>query len=249
MTRLLAIDTSSASTIVVAADGERVAERRHEPGEDGRPQHTALGLVLAAEVLADLRLAWTDLERIGVGVGPGSFTGLRSGLSAAAGLARRLDVPLVPVTAPAILDHGARSAPGNVVQVLSVVDGRRRELFVARAHAAGADPGEASEIAVARRDALDELGDLHGWLAVGDGALLEAAKLTALGADVPPAGDPRHVLSAAALAALTAGGAPHTADAVRPAYGRRPDAIPTAEREAAARATATSVSSAGSVVR
>lgn len=244
--RLLAIDTSSASTIVVAAAGDRIAARRHDPGEDGRPQHTSLGLVLAAEVLADLGLAWGDLERVGVGVGPGSFTGLRSGLSAAAGLARRLGVPLVPVTAHAILDHGARSAPGNATQVLSIVDGRRRELFAARAAASGEDPGDASSIHVVRRDALEELGDLHGWLAVGDGALLEESKLSTLGADVPPAGDPRHVLSAEALAALTARGVAHSADAVRPAYGRRPDAIPTAEREAAARATATSGTAAGS---
>lgn len=243
---LLAIDTSSASTIVVAATADRIAARRHDPGDDGRPQHTSLGLVLAAEVLADLGLAWADLDRIGVGVGPGSFTGLRSGLSAAAGLARRLDVPLVPVTAHAILDHGARSAPGSTTQVLAVVDGRRRELFVAQATGPGEDPGDASSIHVVGRDALDDLGDLHGWLAVGDGALLEESKLSARGADVPPAGDPRHLLSAEALAALTARGVAHPADAVRPAYGRRPDAIPTAEREAAARAAATSGTATGS---
>lgn len=234
--KLLAIDTSSASTIVVAADGDRLAQHRHDPGDGGRPQHTSLGLVLAAEALTDLGLAWDDLERIGVGVGPGSFTGLRSGLSAAAGLARRLGIPLVPVTAHAILDHGARTAPGAGTQVLSVVDGRRRELFVARRDAAERDPSDASGITVVGREALDGLGDLHDWLAVGDGALLEAGRLASLGADVPPLGDPRHGLAATSLAALTAAGVPHGADAVRPAYGRRPDAIPTAEREAAARA-------------
>lgn len=243
---LLAIDTSSASTIVVAATADRVAERRHDPGKDGRPQHTSLGLVLAAEALADLGLAWGDLDRIGVGVGPGSFTGLRSGLSAAAGLARRLSIPLVPITTHAILDRGARTAPGAAPQILAVVDGRRRELFVARAHAPAVDPGDASGITVVRRDALGDLGDLSGWLAVGDGALLDEARLSALGADVPPAGDPRHRLSAAALAQLTAEGTPHAADEVRPAYGRRPDAIPTAQREAAARATAAAGADGGS---
>lgn len=246
---LLAFDTSSASTIVVAATADAIAERRHDPGDEGRPQHTALGLVFASEVLADLGLAWADVDRVGVGVGPGSFTGLRSGLSAAAGLARRLDVPLVPVTAHAILDDGARRAPGTAERVLAVVDGRRRELFVAQWRTAPADPGDAAEIHVVRRDALDDLGDLTGWLAVGDGAILEEAKLSALGADVAPTGDPRHALSATSLAALTARGPSQPADAVRPAYGRRPDAIPTAEREAAARATATSATVPGSSTR
>ncbi len=244
--RLLAIDTSTASTIVVAGDGERLAERRHDPEPGGRPEHTSLGLVLAAEALAELSLSWSDLERVGVGVGPGSFTGLRSGLSAAAGLARRLEVPLVGVTSPALLDHAARAERGAGQSVIAVVDGRRKELFVARLQAAPADPADASAIEVVARGGVGGLAPLGGWLAVGDGALLEREAFEAAGAQVPPAGDALHRLQASSLAALTRGGVPKLADTVRPAYGRRPDAIPTAEREAATRAGATSAASAGS---
>lgn len=232
--RLLAIDTSSASTIVVAAHGDRLAERRHDPSGGDKPAHTSLGLMLAAEVLADLGLAWTDLDRVGVGVGPGSFTGLRSGLSAAAGLARRLDVPLVPVTTHAMLDHAARAARGGDQPVLSVVDGRRKELFVARYGAAPADPGDASAIEVVGRADAGAIAGLTGVLTVGDGARLERAALLDAGADVPADDDALHLLAAPSLAALTASGVGHPADGVRPAYGRRPDAVPTAEREAAA---------------
>ena len=244
--RLLAIDTSTASTIVVAADGDRVAERRHDPEVRGRPEHTSLGLVLAAQALAELSLDWNDLQRVGVGVGPGSFTGLRSGLSAAAGLARRLDIPLVAVTAPALLDHAARQAQEADRPVLAVVDGRRKELFVARFEQAPTDPADASAIHVVARADVSGLGSLAGWVAVGDGALLERDALVEAGAEVPSVGDPLHGLQAASLAALTRAGVPQAADAVRPAYGRRPDAIPTAEREAAAKAAATSATAAGS---
>ena len=236
--RLLAIDTSSASTIVVAANGDQLAARRHDPEPPGRPEHTSLGLVLAAEALEELTVTWGELERIGVGVGPGSFTGLRSGLSAAAGLARRLEVPLVAVTTHAMLDHAAREAHGNDQRVLAVVDGRRKELFVACYLAAPRDPADASEIEVVRRGEVEQLGGLGGWMAVGDGALLERGALEAAGAQVPPDGDPLHRLQAASLAALSRHGRPQAADAVRPAYGRRPDAVPTAQREAAARAAA-----------
>lgn len=227
---LFAIDTSSAGTLVVARSASgALAERRHTPGEGDRPAHTTLGLVLAAEALGELGLAWTDLQRVGVGTGPGSFTGLRAGLSAAAGLARRLDVPLVPVTATALLAAGAGPEAGER-PLLTVVDGRRRELFVQRWNAGAAT----REIEVVRRAGLAEaLGDLHGWLVVGDGALLERDALLTLGADVPDPADPAHELRGAPLAELTATGEGADADAVRPTYGRAADAVPTAQRDAA----------------
>jgi tRNA threonylcarbamoyladenosine biosynthesis protein TsaB len=224
--KTLSIDTSTASTIVIAADDERIALRRHDPVGRDRPRHTTDALPMAADVLAELELDWNDLGRIGVGIGPGSFTGLRSGLSAAAGLARRLGIPLVGITSPEQLHHAARTARGDVVSVLTVVDGRRKELFVERFRAGEPRGG----VEVVRRDAVLEVGSLAGWLVVGDGALLEYDAFVALGADVPPADDPLHGLGGYALAALTATGEPHAADDVRPAYGREADAVPTAQR-------------------
>jgi tRNA threonylcarbamoyladenosine biosynthesis protein TsaB len=242
--KLVAFDTSTASTVVVAADGTRVAGRRHDPVGRERPQHTTAALRLAREALEELGLAWADLDRVGVGAGPGSFTGLRSGLSAGAGLARRLAVPLVPVTATALLAHGAGAGehPTDAIAargVIAVVDGRRSELFTQAFPGPGPSrAGDASPVVlpvpvgltVLRRDAVAELVALDGWLVVGNGALLERDAFLALGADVPAVDDPRHVGQAEHLAALTAAGEGMPADEVRPAYGRGADAIPTAER-------------------
>ncbi|MFT4034731.1 MAG: tRNA (adenosine(37)-N6)-threonylcarbamoyltransferase complex dimerization subunit type 1 TsaB [Patulibacter sp.] len=239
---LLAIDTSSSGTLVVArsADG-RLAQRAHRPGAGQRPAHTTLGLSMAADALDELRLAWADLARVGVGIGPGSFTGLRAGLSAAAGLARRLSIPLIGVTATELLAAGAAASAGDR-PILAVVDGRRRELFVQRWARIGSGPrttGASDPPAgwrggplqvVSRADLTDVIGQLGGALAVGDGALLERDALLALGADVPGPDDLRHRLAAEPFAALVEAGAPADADTVRPAYGRDADAVPTAQR-------------------
>jgi tRNA threonylcarbamoyladenosine biosynthesis protein TsaB len=223
---VLGIDTSTSATIVVASAGDRVVVHRHDPIGRDRPRHTTDALPMAAAALAELGLGWNDLERIGVGIGPGSFTGLRSGLSAAAGLARRLAIPLVGVTSPQQLHHAVRTARGADVPMLAVVDGRRQELFVERFV-----PGEPERgVEVVRRDAVASLDRLDGWLVVGDGALLEPDAFVALGADLLAADDPLHRLDGHALAALTRTGVPQPADAVRPAYGRDADAVPTAQR-------------------
>lgn len=246
---LLAIDTSSSGTFVVAqrADG-LLAGRGLLPNDRKRPQHTTHGLALAAQVLEEVGLTWTDLERIGVGTGPGSFTGLRSGLAAAAGLARRLEIPLIGITATEMLAYGAINESGQ--PVMAVVDGRRRELFVARwpaniaaklaSRSASIETWRTagSGIEVVRRDSLQNspaLAGIAGALVVGDGALLERDALLALGADVPEPQDQRHSIGVDVLAKLTAYAPPTSADAVHPTYGRAADAIPTAAREAAAR--------------
>ncbi len=53
---------------------------------------------LLEDVLADAGIVWGDLARIGVGVGPGNFTGIRIGVSAARGLALALQIPAIGVT-------------------------------------------------------------------------------------------------------------------------------------------------------
>ncbi|MDO1559290.1 tRNA (adenosine(37)-N6)-threonylcarbamoyltransferase complex dimerization subunit type 1 TsaB [Brevundimonas sp. 2R-24] len=92
--KLLAIDTAlSACTAVVLADGRLAAVRTEEMAR-GHQERLA---PLVQEVMAEWGEGFTQLDRIGVTLGPGSFTGLRVGLAFAKGLALALDRPLVGV--------------------------------------------------------------------------------------------------------------------------------------------------------
>ena len=61
---------------------------------------------LLEELLHECGIAWGDLGRIGVGVGPGNFTGIRIGVSAARGLALALEIPAIGVTGFQVIAFG-----------------------------------------------------------------------------------------------------------------------------------------------
>ena len=143
-----------------------------------------------------------DLGKLAVGVGPGSFTGLRVGLATARGLALALDLEGAGVSTLAALAAGA---PGAV----PVVDARRREVFTL----------------VDGRPAVLAPADLvlePGSVCVGDGALRYRAVLEEKGAVVPSDGDERHLPRARFHADLARDFGP--VDEIEPLYLRVPDA-------------------------
>lgn len=91
---ILAIDTSAAQCAVAVVDDERVAVRRVEMTRG----HAEALFPMIEEVLAELGASYEDLDRVGVCTGPGSFTGLRVGISAARGMALGSGIPAIGVT-------------------------------------------------------------------------------------------------------------------------------------------------------
>jgi tRNA threonylcarbamoyladenosine biosynthesis protein TsaB len=213
---VLVIDTATAATVVGVALGDEVIERRHDPGPGERPGHVSQVLALAEEALAAAGAELSTIERIGVGVGPGSFTGLRIGIATARALSHATGLPLAAVSTLGALAAGAGDGP-----VLAVLDARRGEAFVALWEAGREVRGPV----VVRPEDLPAAA-AGAASAVGDGAVRFRAHLEPAGVPVPPPGSALHRVGAAGLARLARQAPLVARDALLPEYVRSPDAKP-----------------------
>jgi tRNA threonylcarbamoyladenosine biosynthesis protein TsaB len=218
---VLGFDTATAATAVaVLVPGGDVFEARHDPAPGERPGHATRLLGLVEEALTAAGVDACDLERVAVGVGPGSFTGLRIGVASARALAQSTGAGLLGVSTLRTL--AAAAPPDRGGPALAVIDARRGEAFAAawRGSTLLMPPAALSPEELARAAG----GLPPPVLAVGDGALRFRASLEAAGAVVPPDGDRLHRVSAAVTCRLGAEGEPGPPDAVVPDYLRVPDA-------------------------
>jgi tRNA threonylcarbamoyladenosine biosynthesis protein TsaB len=89
--RILGLDTATRATAVAMWDSDGDApttEGRDDPSPGVRPHHTTRLMELIVEVLERSGTPWAKIDRIAVGVGPGTFTGLRIGIATARALGR-----------------------------------------------------------------------------------------------------------------------------------------------------------------
>lgn len=209
-------------------------EARDDPAPGAHPGHATRLLAMADELLARAGVAWSALDRIAVGVGPGTFTGLRVGIATARGLAQSLAVDLVGVSSLLALAHAAAAGQGHR-GVLSVIDARRGQVFAAAYALSGV--GAVDELASARALAPEELGSVlaeaeqhdwdrgEPWLAVGDGAVRFREHLEPAGVAVPVESSPLHLVDARATCAIGALAEPEASlEQLLPDYRRRADA-------------------------
>jgi tRNA threonylcarbamoyladenosine biosynthesis protein TsaB len=222
---ILGFDTATADTAVAVMDGATtVHEAAVGPEPGGRPAH---GLALLGLIDTAVREAggWESVERIAVGLGPGSFTGLRIGVSTSRALAQARGIPLVGVSSTAALVAGLAELHGGAGgPLIGVIDARRGEVFAA------IDRGEgAGEPIVCLPGALAVAlgGELEHALAAGEGAVRFRSEIEASRIEVPADDDPAHRLSARQVCLLGARidpGGSRPPNELTPNYMRRPDA-------------------------
>ncbi len=236
---VLGLDTSTSATAAALrlADG-RTTQARDDPAAGAHPGHATRLLAMAHELLAAADVSWRQVDRIAVGVGPGTFTGLRVGVATARGLAQSLSAELVGVSSLRALAAGAlaheppateRSAPA---MVLAVIDARRGEVFAGAYESGEDEPRELTPARAVAPEALAEVlakaGDARGlrgqWLAVGDGAVRFRAQLERAGVAVPEDASPLHRVSAAVVCELAVRAPAASPQALTPDYRRPPDA-------------------------
>jgi tRNA threonylcarbamoyladenosine biosynthesis protein TsaB len=224
---LLGIDTSTAASAacVVRADGE-VFEVVPDPAAlAARPAHASELMPAVADVMERARVDFGDLEAIAVGVGPGTFTGLRIGITTARALATANGLQLRPVSSLAALAAGIEAEPENAPSLLPVIDAKRGEVFAAE-YARGGDRRWGPLALRPEELAMRVRAGGAAPLAAGDGSVRFRGVLEAAGISVMPDESRAHVVRAlhvCRLAAAVRGVAPQ---AVLPDYLRAPDAKP-----------------------
>jgi tRNA threonylcarbamoyladenosine biosynthesis protein TsaB len=212
--KILAFDTATAATAVALRDGEAVLERRDDPPAGARPRHTSRLMPLIAELLEEAGWEWHQLDRVAVGVGPGTFTGLRIGVATARALAQARGLELVGVSTLESL-----SLNSDADAVCAVLDARRGEVFAAtwKQHRQMLQPAAFDPAALADRLS-------PRTMAIGDGAVAFRHVLERSGALIPDDGSELHRVTAVNHCRLGLLAVPSDPDAVRPEYLRLPDA-------------------------
>ncbi|MFZ0040328.1 MAG: tRNA (adenosine(37)-N6)-threonylcarbamoyltransferase complex dimerization subunit type 1 TsaB [Solirubrobacteraceae bacterium] len=229
--RILGFDTATRATAVALLDTEAgvAIERRDDPPPSVRPRHTTRLMGLIAEVLSAGGAGWEAIDLIAVGIGPGTFTGLRIGVATARALSQARGIGLVGVSTLESLAGAASEATGEEEAIVAVLDARRGEVFAAGWSAQTATHPDREPTMNARAGAPEAIADTAQrlglrWLAVGDGAVEFRPVLERSGARIPEDDSSLHRVTAVTHCRLASSRRPGSPDGVQPEYLRLPDA-------------------------
>lgn len=213
--RLLAVETSTLAGGVAILEDDRL---RGEYLLDVSATHSERLMPAIDRVLADAGWVAGDLQGLAVAVGPGSFTGLRIGLSVVKGLALALSVPVAAVPT---LDAMAAALPFAALPICPVLDARKGEVYCSLYRWEGSTARRLWEyLALAPKALADRL--TEPVILLGDGARLVTTPYAR------PAPAHRRVPSPSAVGVLglarLAAGESVAADALTPIYLRPSEA-------------------------
>ena len=124
MALILCLETATTNCSVALSENGSVIAFREDTSK--QYSHAERLHVFINEVLEEVQYSLSDLDAIAVSKGPGSYTGLRIGVSAAKGLCFSLDVPLLAIPTLAIL---ASQVADDVDFIVPMIDARRMEVY------------------------------------------------------------------------------------------------------------------------
>ncbi len=222
--RILALETAAkAVSAAITEDGKVLASAYQDTGLT----HSRTLMPLVELLLKNTDMTPADLDAIAVSAGPGSFTGVRIGVSAAKGLAWAADKPCVQVSTLAALARNVSFMDGLIV---CAMDARRQQVYNALFEAKDGRLTRLTEDrAIALSDLAEELrDDPRPKTVLGDGGRMTYDFLTAAG--VPCRLAPAHLVKENAVSvaleaeALAKHGGLVTAQELAPVYLRPPQA-------------------------
>ena len=221
MSAILAVESSTlTASVAILIDGEVALEK-----ESGVNSHSEALLVLIDECLRETKLTLPQLHTIAIGAGPGSFTGLRIGMATVKGLCFASGVPLTLVSSLAALALDCREHVPEDALIVSVLDARRKEIFVGfHRQEAGKSRSVGPEQVIAPDDLAALVAEHQGApvFLCGDGACKYEEQLSTLGTIVAEA---RRTPSAGAVARLALDLPPSDLlGSAAPTYVRLPEA-------------------------
>jgi tRNA threonylcarbamoyladenosine biosynthesis protein TsaB len=178
--KILAVDTATEACSAALLVGDTLFSRWEEAPRD----HTRKILPMVQAVLDDAGIALSELDAIAFGRGPGSFTGVRIGISVAQGLAFGVGVPLIGISTLAAMAQGAHRLEG-AERVLTAIDARMGEVYFGQYELKDGRMQLVGDEVVSDPAALVASGMLTGrWTRVGTGFEIYGEILSGLAEEV-----------------------------------------------------------------
>ncbi|MBB5393058.1 MULTISPECIES: tRNA (adenosine(37)-N6)-threonylcarbamoyltransferase complex dimerization subunit type 1 TsaB [unclassified Herbaspirillum] len=230
MSTILAIETSTElASAALLHQGELISRE-----SAGAQTHSDSILPMIQQLLAEAGIPLSRCDALAFGVGPGSFTGVRTACGVVQGLAFGIDRPVVPVVTLEAAAQACRAAHPDVVEVLPILDARMGEVYWARYRAG--DDGGWDMLAEPALSAAGQVGTAGKPVACGNGLAVYAAHFTPdFCAGEFAAAYPQFMPHARHVASLGlfhfAQGRALPAQEAQPLYLRNKVALTTAERE------------------
>ena len=124
-TCILCLETSSTNCSVSISKKNKIIYTKESDGEGY--MHSEFLHSFIEESMAKCKLEYDELKAVSVGIGPGSFTGLRIGLSSAKGICYSKDIPLITINSLEILAHKCKITNEEIL--VPMFDARRMEVY------------------------------------------------------------------------------------------------------------------------